>query len=149
MGVCSRHCCDRYECSQLSLTKDIESHFLQVKKTTAVDKRAKAAKFIHPIFAVLDRDDYERIHASFQSSSSTNISSVNMLNECNMFVELRERGRGDNKRYLEIEMTLNGFRYPWILEHFHGSRWIPTSFHEYLCMPTEGVGGRGSRGGPR
>ena len=47
------------------LPKDIESHFLQVKKTTAVDKRAKAAKFIHLIVAVLDRNDYERVHVSF------------------------------------------------------------------------------------
>ena len=44
------------------LPKNIESHFLQIKKTTSGDKRAKAAKFIHPIVAVLDRDGYQRVH---------------------------------------------------------------------------------------
>ena len=42
---------------------------------------------------------------SFQSMSSCNISTVNALNECNLFFEIRERGKGKNKRHWVIEMN--------------------------------------------
>ena len=82
------------------LPKDIDSCFLQVIKTKSGDSRTRAAKFVHPIVAVLDKDGYQHVYLSFQFTSSTNIASVNILNECSMFVEIRERGRGKNGKVL-------------------------------------------------
>jgi hypothetical protein len=48
---------------------------------------------------------YQRVHTSFQSTSSCNISTVNALSSCNMSIRRRERGRGDNKRHWGIEMN--------------------------------------------
>ena len=55
-----------------------------------------------------ERDEwkkYERVHVSFQSTSSCNFSSVNSLNHCELTREQRERGRGKSKRKWFIEMN--------------------------------------------
>ena len=88
------------------LPAGIKNEYLQKIPTNATMKHAKAARFTQPIVAVKDYPEgYQRVHVSFQSTSSCNIASVNALNECSMFVELRERGRGLNKRYWAIEMN--------------------------------------------
>ena len=46
--------------------------------------------------------------------SSTNITTVNCLNECKLFVEIHERGKGKNKRYLDIEMNDAQCLYLWL-----------------------------------
>ena len=74
------------------------------------------ARFFHPVVAakkvkVNDRDkeeglkDYERVHVSFQSTSSCNFSTVNSLNSCNINIAKKERGIGKNKRVWGIEMN--------------------------------------------
>jgi len=48
---------------------------------------------------------YLRVHVSFQSTSSTNFSTVNALNECHGFKRRWDRGIGKNKRTWGIEMN--------------------------------------------
>ena len=48
---------------------------------------------------------FERVHVSFQSTSSCNITTVNSLNDCRFYVRKKERGRGENKRLWGIEMN--------------------------------------------
>jgi len=85
-------------------------NFFQYKlKTDPKNKQAKIARFAQPIIAVKDVEKdgkkYQRVHVSFQSTSSCNISTVNALNEVYNFVELRERGKGISKRLWVIEMN--------------------------------------------
>ena len=91
------------------LPKSIKREHLHHVKTAPTSKEAKVARFTKPIVAVKDEETngkkYQRVHVSFQSTSSCNITSVNALNECDVFVELRERGRGSSKRYWGIEMN--------------------------------------------
>jgi hypothetical protein len=83
------------------------------KKKTSNEARPKAARFNQPINLVkivppdeaANRKGYVRVHTTFQSTSSCNISTVNALNECGMYVRKRERGRGENKRCWGIEMN--------------------------------------------
>jgi hypothetical protein len=84
----------------------IEKKYLHVEKHPPGCKYSKVAKFTNPIVAVKNFDKgFQRVHVSFQSTSSVNITTVNCLNECNLFVEVRERGRGKHKRYWGIEMN--------------------------------------------
>ena len=88
------------------LPPDIDSEFLHKNATTKSQKHAKVARYSQPIVAVKNCDDgYQRVHVSFQSTSSCNIATVNALNECKLFYELRERGRGEDKRHWAIEMN--------------------------------------------
>lgn len=89
------------------LPRDIKSKYLHKLKTDPKSKPAKIARFAQPIVAVKNDPNgkYQRVHVSFQSTSSCNISTVNALNEIFHFVELRERGRGLQKRYWVIEMN--------------------------------------------
>lgn len=93
--------------SRNSLPKEINTEYLQKEKTDAKNRPAKIARFSQPIIAVKDDNEknFQRVHVSFQSTSSCNISTVNALNEVYNFVELRERGRKDDKRYWGIEMN--------------------------------------------
>ena len=88
-----------------ALVKEIDRKNLHVEKHAPRDPRSKVARFLDPIVAVKNSDGYQRVHVSFQSTSSTNITTVNCLNECKLFVEIRERGKGQNKRYWGIEMN--------------------------------------------
>jgi hypothetical protein len=88
------------------LPRDIKSEYLHKAKTAPGSKQAKIARYINPIVAVKNSaSGYQQVHVSFQSTSSCNISTVNALNEVSNFLELRERGRGENKRYWVIEMN--------------------------------------------
>ena len=81
------------------------------KKKTDNKLRAKVARFNDPINLVKvveaegDKKGFSRVHCSFQSTSSCNISSVNALNECNKYIRKRERGRKEMKRCWGIEMN--------------------------------------------
>jgi hypothetical protein len=83
------------------------------KKKTSNEARPKAARFNQPINLVkivaadeaANKKAYVRVHTTFQSTSSCNISTVNALNECGMYVRKRERGRKANKRFWGIEMN--------------------------------------------
>ena len=91
--------------SRNMVPEGIDKKYLHIEKHQPGCPRSKVARFLQPIVAVKNCDGYQRVHVSFQSTSSTNISTVNCLNECYLFVEIRERGRGKNKRYWGIEMN--------------------------------------------
>jgi hypothetical protein len=97
-------------CRRDRLPKDIPAENLHKKKTSS-DARPKVARFHQPIVAVQnimpegEKEGYQRAHVSFQSTSSCNLSTVNALNECSVFVRKKERGRGANKRAWGIEMN--------------------------------------------
>jgi hypothetical protein len=97
-------------CRQDCLPKEILEMYLHKKKTDSLP-RPNAARFFNPMVAVKDvaavddKKGYRRMHTSFQSTSSCNISTVNALISCNMSIRRRERGRGENKRYWGIEMN--------------------------------------------
>jgi hypothetical protein len=81
------------------------------KKKTDSSPRPKAARFFNSINAVKkvppveDKKGFQRVHTSFQSTSSCNISTVNALSPCTKSIRRREHGRGNNKRYWGIEMN--------------------------------------------
>ena len=83
------------------------------KKKTDASLRTKVARYLHPVVGVkrVPRNEgtgdmsYEIVHTSFQSTSSCNITCVNSLSRCELFVSKRERGRGKNKRKWAIEMN--------------------------------------------
>lgn len=97
-------------CRRDRLPKEITDTYLHKKKTDS-SPRPKAARYFNPIVAVKNvaavdgKKGYQRVHTSFQSTSSCNISTVNALSSCNMSIRRRERGRGLNKRYWGIEMN--------------------------------------------
>ena len=98
-------------CRRDRLPKDIKGEYLHKKKTDD-SIRTKVARFHKPIVAVKGveatedgKKAYQRVHVSFQSTSSCNISTVNALNGCQLQVQRRERGRGEGKRLWGIEMN--------------------------------------------
>ena len=100
-------------CRRDRTMEDVPKEYLHIKKTVS-DARSKAARFNEPItvtketlFTVSDteRKPYMRVHVSFQSTSSTNISTVNAINSNRLFVVKKERGQGASKRKWGIEMN--------------------------------------------
>lgn len=87
------------------LPKGIDKKHLHGEKHQSGCKYSKVARYTKPIVAVKEEAGYQRVHVSFQSTNATNITTVNCLNEVNLFVELRERGRGENRRVWGIEMN--------------------------------------------
>ena len=79
------------------LPREIPETNLHKKKTNSLP-RPKAARFFNPINAVKkvpavdDKRGYQRVHTSFQSTSSCNISMVNALSWCKMSMQRREWG---------------------------------------------------------
>ena len=84
---------------------DIDKKYSHAEKHQSRCSYSKVARFTQPIVSVKNRDGYQRVHVSFQSSSSINITTVNYLNEYKLFAEIRERGKGDIKRIWGIEMS--------------------------------------------
>ena len=76
------------------LADGIKKKYLHLEKHAPGCPCSKVARFMNPIVTVKNYDGYQRVHVSFQSTSSTNITTVNCLNECKLFVEIRERGKG-------------------------------------------------------
>jgi hypothetical protein len=83
------------------------------EKQVDIGPRSRAARFEHPVVAVKEvnfptndgKQDYCIVHVSFQSTGSTNITSVNALDKVDLYVAKRERGRGGGKRTWAIEMN--------------------------------------------
>ena len=96
IGTCARNC----------LPGGIPKKYFHAEKHQAGCKYSRVAKMTNPIVVVKDFDaGFQRAHISFQSTSSANITTVNCLNDCRLFVELRERGKGNAKRTWGIEMN--------------------------------------------
>jgi hypothetical protein len=91
-------------CRRDRLPAGIPERYLSKKKTDTKD-RSKVARFNRPIVLVNESTTHQRVHVSFQSTSSCNLSSVNSLPKANLYVRQRERGRGEHKRYWGIEMN--------------------------------------------
>jgi hypothetical protein len=87
------------------LPKDVKSEFFHKKKTDS-SQRTKVARYIPPVVAVKEEEDFDIVHTSFQSTSSCNIMSVNSMKNCKNFVEIRTRGRKKNKRKYCIEQNM-------------------------------------------
>jgi hypothetical protein len=81
------------------------------KKKTDTKERSRAARFnqritmVKTVKAGRDHPKFERVHVTFQSTSSCNLSTVNALQTNRLFVAQRERGRGEYKRWWGIEMN--------------------------------------------
>jgi hypothetical protein len=86
----------------------LKLHFHHLKNTK-MTCRSKGARFEKPIVAVKcvsgPDSSYVRAHISFQSTGSTNISTVNCLDQCDLYVRTKERGRKEFKRQYGIEMN--------------------------------------------
>ena len=59
-------------------------------------------KYVHAVGGLAA---YERVHTSFHSTSSCNITTVNALNECILWLHKKEHGTGNSKRLLGIKMN--------------------------------------------
>ena len=75
-------------CARNLLPGDIDKKYLHAEKHQSRCPYSKVARFTEPIVAVKNRDGYQYVHVSFQSASSTNITTVNCLNECKLFAEI-------------------------------------------------------------
>ena len=70
-------------------------------------KKNKVARFFQLVVAVKEVEatnehgEYRRVHVSFQSTSSCNISTVNALSKCELSVSKREREREREREVLE------------------------------------------------
>ena len=81
-------------CRRDRTMEGVLKEYLHIKKTVS-DTRSKATRFNEAItvtketlFTVADMEGkpYMRVHVSFQSTSSTNISTVNAINSNKLFV---------------------------------------------------------------
>ena len=91
-------------CRRDRLPAGIPEKYLSKKKTDTKE-RSKVARFNRPIVLVNESATHQRVHVSFQSTSSCNLSLVNLLPKANLYVTQQERGRGEHKRYWGIEMN--------------------------------------------
>ncbi|EJK67882.1 hypothetical protein THAOC_11015, partial [Thalassiosira oceanica] len=79
--------------------------------STAVMARSRQMRYQNPITfakrvpASETTKAYTKTHVSFQSTGATNISGVNNLPSCELFVTQKSRGRGENKRNWGIEQN--------------------------------------------
>jgi hypothetical protein len=72
-------------CRQDRLPAGIPEKYLSKKKTD-IKERSKVARFNKPIVLVNESTTHQRVHVSFQSTSSCNLSSVNSLPKTNLYV---------------------------------------------------------------
>ena len=93
------------------LVAGVDNKYLHHKKVE-VSARTRAARFEMPIVLVKevkaregDAQDYRVVVVSFQSTGSTNITTVNALKKVGLYVKERTRGRGNRKRKWAIEMN--------------------------------------------
>ena len=87
------------------------------ERGNGVTERSRVARYCNPITLVKSfpaKDDhkaYTRTHVSFQSTGSTNLSSVNALNSNGLFIAEKKRGTGDELRRWGIEMNAARYLY--------------------------------------
>lgn len=81
------------------------------KSATSKAARAKVMRYHNPIVAIKQvpatpmSKAYTMTHTSFQSTGATNISGVNNLPSCSLYVSKKSRGRGGAKRVWGIEQN--------------------------------------------
>jgi hypothetical protein len=113
------------------------------KEKTAGCKVAKAARSVDPITLVKGN----RVHISFQSTSSCNFGSVNTFSQVKAYTATKMRGRGKNRYARVIEMNTGRFRYPntyWVVDrldhlikmlglHFQSWKYWHSPMQHYLA----------------
>lgn len=96
------------------LPKGIPSMCFQKEKTKRGDQRAKVCRFLDPVTLVKNAVaktkagklvTHQKVHSTFQSTSSCNIQGTNSLNRNCPFVRQKTRGKGERKRTWAIEMN--------------------------------------------
>ena len=111
-------------CRRDRLPKGLPNYFFHKISTAPGDFKARVARFNNPITVVKHVSmtpaqaaqgtegqpatppiNYTKVHVTFQSTSSCNISTVNALNQNSLFVVQKERGSGKQKRKWVIEMN--------------------------------------------
>jgi hypothetical protein len=118
-------------CRRDRLPRGVPNHFFHKVATAPGDTKARVARFNNPITVVkhvvvtppppagatggepeAENEQpgtpplkFTRVHVTFQSTSSCNITTVNALNQNSLFVVPKERGSGKQKRKWVIEMN--------------------------------------------
>jgi hypothetical protein len=101
-------------CRRDRLPKGVPNHWFHKVATAPGDTKARVARFNNPITVVKHISvtpptgptiKYSKVHVTFQSTSSCNITTVNALNQNALFAVQKERGSGKNKRKWVIEMN--------------------------------------------
>jgi hypothetical protein len=113
-------------CRRDRLPRGIPNHFFHKVATAPGDIKARVARFNNPITVVkhvlvtppqtgptegenglseTPAINYTKVHVTFQSTSSCNITTVNALNQNSLFSVQKERGSGKQKRKWVIEMN--------------------------------------------
>ena len=91
------------------LPKPCDKKYFNHLANCKVDAKSRAARFDEPIVAVKydtsGANPYVRAHVSFQSTGATNITTINAIDQCSLYVRTKERGRGQFKRTYGIEMN--------------------------------------------
>ena len=92
-------------CRRDRLPKEVPAKHWHKEKTDTKG-RSRAARFEQPVVAIKKIGENSLLQlTSFQSTSSTNIYSVNAHNSVSLYARTREQGRGVNKRKWAIEMN--------------------------------------------
>lgn len=97
--------------------------YVHHEKVNAMDLRCKVMRFQNPIFAVKNvlptqtTKAYTKTLVSFQSTGPTNITGVNNLPSCQLYVSKKDRGRKDDKLVWGIEQNEGRETY---LRHYFG-----------------------------
>ena len=94
------------------LQASVQKYYHHVKAVN-VGPHSRAARFANPVVAVkevvgdgsIGNESYRVVHVSFQSTGSTDITTVNTLDEVDLYVRQREKGRASTKRIWAIEMN--------------------------------------------
>ena len=97
-------------CRRDRLPAGVPKHRFHYEKGR-VTESSRVARFLEPITATKSfpadtvNKEYTRAHVSFQSTGSTNFSTVNALNSCRLFLSEPKRGSGRDERKWVIEMN--------------------------------------------
>mmetsp|Transcript_20774 Transcript_20774/g.25748 ORF Transcript_20774/g.25748 Transcript_20774/m.25748 type:complete len:339 (-) Transcript_20774:291-1307(-) len=76
------------------------------KDQTSGKKNARLARYCKPIIMVQEREDYQKVHFTFQSTGSTNLLSCNSILNGEKYGRPKYRGRGQDKRTRLIDMNM-------------------------------------------
>jgi len=93
-------------CRRDRFPKGISGEYVHKEKTGTL-ARPKAARYLNPVVAIkkIPHTDNLKQLISFQSTGGCNFIGVNSLNECQLYVTPKERGRKQYKRHWAIEMN--------------------------------------------
>ena len=116
------------------MPEGVDKIYLCCKHQNGVNAVNKAAWFNEPTMLVKKKaatehtEAYKCVHISFQSTGTTNITTVNALNSNKLYVSKKERGKGEKKRNWELRwMRLGNFILECMAELIQLTRWLSTT----------------------